>query len=240
MNKPPAFPFYAQDFLTGVVYLTNEEIGIYIKMLCKQWTDGKIPKKRLGFLVGLDWDKFSNELRLKFNDKGDYLINERLEKEREKKINFQEKQRENGKKGGRPPKNKNQETLENTGEKTQKKPKPFKNNNPNDNQKKPLEKEKEEEIEIEIELELYPSFENFWNEYDKKVGDKEKLKKKWDKLNQETKEKIMEYIPLYKKSQPDKKYRKNAETFFNNQSWNDEIIFEPKNELPTVKFHTNR
>ena len=46
-GKPPAFQFYAQDFLTGVMYLTNEEVGIYIKMISKQWTDGQIPKKRL-------------------------------------------------------------------------------------------------------------------------------------------------------------------------------------------------
>ncbi len=86
--KAPAFQLYAQDFLTGVVYLTNEEIGIYIKMLCKQWTDGTIPKKRLGFLVGLEWDSFPDELKEKFKDCGEYLINTRLEVEREKKNKF--------------------------------------------------------------------------------------------------------------------------------------------------------
>lgn len=126
----PAFQFYAQDFLTGVMYLTNEEIGIYIKMLAKQWTDKKIPKKRLGFLVGLEWDSFSDELKSKFVDNGEYLVNARLEIERDKKIRFLEKQKENGKKGGRP----------------SKKDKP---KNPNKTQKKPL----EEEYEIEDEYE---------------------------------------------------------------------------------------
>lgn len=139
MNTPPAFQFYAQDFLTGVMYLTNEEKGIYITMLAKQWTDGKIPKKRLGFLVGYDWDKLSEELKEKFTDLGDYLVNERLEKEREKKEKFIEKQSENGKKGGRPKKKKTSESTEKPKEKTQTKPKPFKNKNPKENQKKPLE-----------------------------------------------------------------------------------------------------
>lgn len=101
----PAFQFYAQDFLTGVMYLTNEEIGIYIKMLAKQWTDGKIPKKRLGFLVGINWEDLSEELQEKFADCGDYIINERLEMEREKQFSYRKKQSENGKKGGRPKKN---------------------------------------------------------------------------------------------------------------------------------------
>lgn len=74
------------------------------------------------------------------------------------------------------------------------------------------------------EEEIYPSFEDFWDQYDKKVGKKEKIKKKWDRLDLVEKEKIMHFIPNYKKSQPDKKFRKNPETFLNNESWNDEII----------------
>lgn len=146
MNSP-AFQFYAQDFLTGVMFLTNEEIGIYIKMLAKQWTDGQIPKKRLGFLVGIEWDNFSDELKSKFTDLGGYILNERLENEREKKQKYLKKQSENGKKGGRPKKSKPLKNTENTNNKTQKKPKPLKNKNPNENQKKPL----EDEIEIEEE-----------------------------------------------------------------------------------------
>lgn len=154
--KAPAFQFYAQDFLTGCTYLTNEEIGMYIKMLCKQWTDGSIPKKRLGFLVGIDWDNFSDELKGKFKDFGEFIANERLEKEREKKQNFMEKQANNGKKGGRPKKNNASESPNNTGDKIQLNPKPFENINPNKNQKKPLEDRRlktEEENEIEIENE---------------------------------------------------------------------------------------
>lgn len=67
-------------------------------------------------------------------------------------------------------------------------------------------------------------FEWFWNEYDKKIGDKQKLKKKWNKLSDEERQNAMNYIDLYKQSQPDKQFRKNPETFLNNKSWNDEII----------------
>jgi hypothetical protein len=67
-------------------------------------------------------------------------------------------------------------------------------------------------------------FEWFWNEYDKKVGDKQKLKKKWIKLTDEERQNAMNYLDLYKQSVPDKQFRKNPETFLNNKSWNDEII----------------
>ena len=66
------------------------------------------------------------------------------------------------------------------------------------------------------------SFGEFWDDYAKKVGDKDKLRNKWSKLSQADKLKIKEYIPKYKKAQPDKKYRKNPETFLNNKSWHDE------------------
>ena len=84
MNKAPAFQFYAQDFLTGVTYLTNEEIGMYIKLLSKQWTDDKIPLKRIEFLIGKKWENVSEELQSKFKNDGEFLFNERLEKERKK------------------------------------------------------------------------------------------------------------------------------------------------------------
>jgi hypothetical protein len=83
---------------------------------------------------------------------------------------------------------------------------------------KDKDKEKEKENNIKVE------FEKFWNEYDKKVGEKTKIFNKWKNLSEPEKLKIFEHIPKYKLSQPDKKYRKNPETYLNNKSWNDEII----------------
>lgn len=223
MKECPAFSLYAEDFLTGVMYLTNEEKGIYITMLCKQWTDKKIPKKRLGLLTGLEWEKFSDELKSKFIDHGDFITNKRLEDEREKKSNFIEKQRENGKKGGRPSlKKKNKKNPNQT------------QINPNEieirNKKNEIrKKEKENDF---CEIEIFPTFEDFWDEYDKKTG-KEKSIKLWNKINQSDREKIMGHIPNYKLSQPDKKYRKNPETYLNNKSWNDEIIISNNGKQQT-------
>ncbi len=70
-------------------------------------------------------------------------------------------------------------------------------------------------------------FDEFWDLYDKKVGDKSKLRKKWNRIPEKEKQLIFSYIPMYKQAQPDKRYRKNPETFLNCRGWNDEIIYSP-------------
>lgn len=93
-----------------------------------------------------------------------------------------------------------------------------------------LDKDKEEEEDKEKDKEAVTEndgipFEIFWRAYDKKVGMISKLEKKWYKLKNETRLLILKHIELYKKSQPEKKYRKNPETYLNNEAWNDEIIW---------------
>lgn len=175
----PTFQFYAQDFLTGCTYLTNEEIGMYIKMLCKQWTDGNIPKKRIGFLLGIEWVSISDELKSKFIDDGDFLINERLEIEREKQRKFKEKQAENGKKGGRPKKSDTAESLVNVEDKTQTKPK----QKPKESQEKNLKEVVEKQIEtsLKIPIDFIPIWED-WLEYRKAKKKKPYAGLKWEQV----------------------------------------------------------
>lgn len=42
MAKDPAFLFYPQDFIMGTMHFSNEQIGIYIKLLCFQHQHGGI------------------------------------------------------------------------------------------------------------------------------------------------------------------------------------------------------
>ena len=44
-SKDPAFLFYSSDFLTGTMFMTNEQIGIYIRLLCSQHQHGGIIDK---------------------------------------------------------------------------------------------------------------------------------------------------------------------------------------------------
>lgn len=68
------------------------------------------------------------------------------------------------------------------------------------------------------------TFERAWNLYDKKVGCKAKLEKKWNFMSLKDRKAAIEYIPLYVISQPDKQYRKNFQTFLNQRGWEDELI----------------
>ena len=68
------------------------------------------------------------------------------------------------------------------------------------------------------------TFERAWNLYDKKVGCKAKLEKKWNSMSQKDRKAAIEYIPLYVITTEDKKYRKNFQTFLNQRGWEDELI----------------
>lgn len=72
-------------------------------------------------------------------------------------------------------------------------------------------------------------FAHFWEQYDKKVGEKGKLEKKWATLSDQDRCDIIKYLPGYILSKPEKKFRKDPSTFLNNQSWKDEIINDGAN-----------
>lgn len=217
MAKNPVFPLYYNDLLGSCRAFTDEELGAYLRLLIYQWDNFGLP---LGFdrlnLIAPTAEKNWRTIGPKFVEIDGQLFNERLEEIRAERQKFSEKQSGNGKLGGRP--------------KTQKEPKENPDTKPNNNPKKSLHNEDEDEGELKdkkgtreekVSVEVWPNFEDFWDAYDKKVG-RPKSEKKWEKLDQKTKEKIMQDIPLYKQQQPDKQYRKNPETYLNNEGWNDE------------------
>lgn len=75
------------------------------------------------------------------------------------------------------------------------------------------------------------SFEKAWDLYQKKVGPKEKLKAKWNKLSVHDRKAAIEHIPIYVQSTPDKQYRKNFQTYLNQRGWEDEIITHNDRQL---------
>jgi uncharacterized protein YdaU (DUF1376 family) len=44
--KDPAFLFYSSDFLTGTMFMSNEQIGIYTRLLCAQHQHGAMIEER--------------------------------------------------------------------------------------------------------------------------------------------------------------------------------------------------
>lgn len=76
-------------------------------------------------------------------------------------------------------------------------------------------------------------FEIFWNLYDKKIA-KSICEKKWSKLTEEQRELAINHIPKYKLANPDKKYRKDPESYINRETWNDEVLY-PENNKPLTE-----
>lgn len=81
------------------------------------------------------------------------------------------------------------------------------------------------------------SFENVWEQYGKK-GNRKTSKAKWDRLSKTSKALALKHIPVYVKATPDKQYRKNFETYINQEVWNDTIMPNESASI-TCKFNDN-
>lgn len=85
---------------------------------------------------------------------------------------------------------------------------------------------KEEEVTV--------PFENFWNLYDKKV-DRKKCEPKWNRLTDNERTECIDKLPAYINSTPDKRFRRDPETYLNNKSWENEIISQSPVKIDTPK-----
>jgi hypothetical protein len=95
MAKSPAVLFYTADFLIGVDDLSNEQVGMYIRLLCKQHQTGHLTRAQMERICG----KFDAEVFAKFkiDDEGNFY-NERMKIEIENRSKYCES-RGNNKRG---------------------------------------------------------------------------------------------------------------------------------------------
>ena len=107
MNAP-AFQFYVQDFLTGTMHLSAEEVGAYMLLLCHQWDKGALPATDRELLrIARTKMKVLDVVKMKFELCEDGLLrNARLEREREKQALWRLKSAEAGRKSGEMRRNK--------------------------------------------------------------------------------------------------------------------------------------
>ncbi len=178
--------------------MTNEQVGMYIRLLCLQHQKGKLTEKdMLSICRAYDidiWSKFKNE--------DGAFYNERMYNETVRRQKFSESRRNNAKS----PKNESTSKA----------------------YAKHMETETENETitinrtKAKIEI-LDPKFEEWWLWYDYKIS-KDKAKKSWNKLNEQEKDLALQSVQAYVKSTPDKSFRKHPTTYLNQKSFNDEII----------------
>ena len=86
--KDPAFLFYPADFLVGVMDMTDEEVGQYIKLMCRQHQKGHIPDSVIKRATEAVQEKFVQD------DDGKWY-NERLEKEIKRRAEYTASRRRN-------------------------------------------------------------------------------------------------------------------------------------------------
>jgi hypothetical protein len=94
------------------------------------------------------------------------------------------------------------------------------------------------------EVSIWPTFDDWWTLYDKKA-DRKKCEAKWDRMDQPTREAIMEHTRIYvtQGRGTDRQFRRDPSTYLNNENWNDEALTTPRNDnarpadqLPSEKY----
>ena len=84
---------------------------------------------------------------------------------------------------------------------------------------------------VEVAPDCDEEFDQIWAIYGRK-GNKKTSRAKYSKLSAANKEAILKTIHDYVISTPDKQYRKNLETYINQECWNDEVIPNAENNRP--------
>lgn len=115
MAKDPAFLFYTSDFLTGTSFMTDDQVGKYIRLLCLQHQTGHLSyEDMLKICKTHDKHIFGKFVQ----DSESLFYNERLELESVKRKKYSESRAKNrtSKKDGKPTydphmENENEDTL---------------------------------------------------------------------------------------------------------------------------------
>lgn len=90
--KDPAFLFYSNDFLSGTILMSDEEVGKYIRLLCLQHQKGHLREKDMLGICGTHNQEIFSKFKL---DEDGLFYNERLELESSKRKAYTESRRKN-------------------------------------------------------------------------------------------------------------------------------------------------
>lgn len=237
MSKAPAFQFYPGDRLQELMPIMhdNEAMGAWIKAVMYLWANGPCEEERLGLAVGLGWVRVG----FLFSEKNGLLQLDWMEEMRAEKAAFRDKQRANGKKGGRP--KAAPIKAENPGlpfglTQTKAKKSPRVEDEVEDRRLKTEDEDGRLKIEVEEEKKtrerkihepaIWPTFDDFWAAYEKK-GNRQQAEAQWARIKQADREAIMDRLPDYIATKPEKVYRPDGQRFLKYRNWEDELIAPP-------------
>jgi uncharacterized protein YdaU (DUF1376 family) len=105
VSKQPFMPLFVGDFLASTVAWDGEEQGLYVLLLCYQWTSGPLPSDpaRLCKMCRYDKARFAKlwaTVSTKFEATDTGLVNVRLEAHREKSLQISNRRAQIGRLGG--------------------------------------------------------------------------------------------------------------------------------------------
>lgn len=92
--KSPAFQFYSSDFMTGTTFMTNEEVGAYIRCLCMQHQKGHLKEKEM-LQICLNQEVLDSVMNHYKQDDEGLFYNKRLDFEKEKSRKYSESRAKN-------------------------------------------------------------------------------------------------------------------------------------------------
>jgi hypothetical protein len=91
MSKDPAVLFYTSDFLTGTMTMTNEQVGMYIRLLCLQHQKKFLQEKDMLMIC----KTYDEDVYNKFKKCPEGYYNERMHEEFEKRKKYSESRSKN-------------------------------------------------------------------------------------------------------------------------------------------------
>tara|TARA_R110000868_G_scaffold410491_1_gene698648 strand:- start:530 stop:1228 length:699 start_codon:yes stop_codon:yes gene_type:complete len=92
MAKDPAFLFYPNDFDCKTKFFTDEQVGVYLRLLIAQFQFGRLSKKQVNIIC----KSYDEDIMLKFDvDEKGFYYNERLESEIHKRKKYSDSRKNN-------------------------------------------------------------------------------------------------------------------------------------------------
>lgn len=95
MAKDPAVLFYTSDFLTGTMFMSDEQVGKYIRLLCAQHQMGRLSKEDMLQITRIEDVAIESKF---IKDKDGLFYNKRMEEEALKRRKYSESRSKNRKK----------------------------------------------------------------------------------------------------------------------------------------------
>lgn len=92
--KSPAINFYTSDFMTGTIFMSNEEVGAYIRLLCMQHQKGHLNEKDM-IKICNTYEILDSVMTHFKKDEDGLFYNERMDFEKERREKYKESRAKN-------------------------------------------------------------------------------------------------------------------------------------------------